>query len=116
MGYFFLKVAITTVLIIVISEVSKRSSLIGALLASIPVVSVIAMIWLYIDTKDITKISALSTSVFWLVIPSLSLFLTLPILLKQGVNFYTSLSASIGVTIACYWMMISILSHFGIKL
>ena len=75
MIYTITKVAITTILIVAISEVAKRSSLAGALLASIPLVSVLAMIWLYVDTKDIEKVSNLATSVFWLVLPSLVLFI-----------------------------------------
>jgi hypothetical protein len=99
-----------------ISEIAKRSTFIGAILASVPLVSVLAMIWLYIDTKDVTKISSLSTSVFWLVIPSLALFLALPLLLKQGLNFYLSISISIGLTVGCYWIMVSALNHFGVEL
>ena len=52
MTYYLVKIAVTTGLIVIISEVAKRSSLVGAILASIPLVSVLAMIWLYIDTKD----------------------------------------------------------------
>jgi len=114
--YYLVKIAITTVLIIAIAEIAKRSSFAGALLASVPLVSVLAMFWLYIDTKDVTKVSALSTSVFWLVLPSLALFVTLPVLLKQGLNFYLSMSISIGITLGCYFLMISLLNHFGVKL
>ena len=74
------------------------------------------MIWLYIDTKDVAKVSALASSVFWLVIPSLALFVTLPVLLKQGMNFYLSMSISILVTIVCYWLIVTVLNQFGIKL
>ena len=116
MIYYLFKIAITTVLIVAISEIAKRSSFAGALLASIPLVSVLAMLWLYIDSRDVTKVSALSTSVFWLVLPSLVLFVTLPLLLKQGLNFYLSMSISIGVTVLCYWLLVSILVHFGVKL
>ncbi|MFZ2891374.1 DUF3147 family protein [Sulfuricurvum sp.] len=116
MMYYIMKVAITTILIVLISEIAKRSSFWGAVLASIPLISVLAMIWLYVDTKDIDKISALSTGVFWLVLPSLALFVTLPILLKQGVGFYLSLMVSLIVTVVCYWGMVSILNHYGIKL
>jgi hypothetical protein len=87
----------------------------GALLASIPLVSVLAMIWLYIDTKDIEKVSALATTVFWLVLPSLVLFISLPVLLKQGLNFYPSISLSIGFTIGAYWLMVFALNHYGVK-
>jgi hypothetical protein len=114
--YYLVKIVITTVLIVVISEIAKRSTFIGAILASVPLVSVLAMIWLYIDTKDVTKISSLSISVFWLVIPSLALFLALPLLLKQGLNFYLSISISIGLTVGCYWLMVSALNHFGVEL
>lgn len=116
MGYYLVKIAVTTVLIVAISEIAKRSSFVGAILASIPLISVLAMLWLYIDTKDVTKVSALSTSVFWLVLPSLTLFVALPILLKQGLNFYLSISISIALTVGCYWLMVSTLNHFGIEL
>ena len=116
MVYYIVKVLTTTVLIVAISEIAKRSSFIGAVLASIPLVSVLAMIWLYIDTRDVSKISSLSTSIFWLVIPSLTLFLSLPILLKQGFNFYFSISIAIAITIISYWLMIYVLNYFGVKL
>lgn len=116
MAYYLFKIAVTTVLIVLISEVAKRSSLIGAILASIPLVSVLAMIWLYIDTGDSGKISALATSIFWLVIPSLVLFLALPLLLNQGVNFYLSMAISIALTAGCYLLMVMVLPRFGITL
>ena len=116
MAYYALKIVITTLLIVLISEIAKRSSFVGAILASVPLVSVLAMLWLYIDTKNISKVSELSSSIFWLVLPSLTLFITLPLLLKQGINFYLSISLSTGITIFSYWLMISVLNHFGIKL
>jgi len=116
MFFYLIKIIITLTLILVISEISKCSSYIGALLASIPLISVLAMIWLYVDTKDIAKISQLATSVFWLVLASLPLFIVLPVLLKQGINFYISMSVSVVITIFCYWVMIRALSRFNIQL
>lgn len=116
MTYYLFKIAITTTLVVLISEIAKRSSLFAAVLASIPLVSVLAMIWLYVETRNIDKISQLSTSVFWLVIPSLALFVVLPILLKQGLHFYLSISLSILVTVSCYWLMLITLGYFNIKL
>lgn len=116
MLYYILKIAVTTLLIVLISEIAKRSSFWGAVLASIPLISVLAMVWLYVETKDIAKISALSTSVFWLVLPSLVLFILLPVLLKQGLHFYLSLSLSLLVTVACYWVTVLVLQHYGVKL
>jgi hypothetical protein len=116
MIYYALKVFISALLIVAIAEISKRSSLLGSLLASIPLVSVLAIIWIYVDTKDVEKISALSSSIFWLVIPSLALFVALPLLLKQGVAFYLSLGISIAITAICYWLMLAVLGYYNIKL
>jgi hypothetical protein len=116
MFYYIIKVVLSAVLIVAVSEASKKSSLIGGILASIPLVSVLAMIWLYIETKDIQKISQLSTSVFWLVLPSLSMFLLLPYLLKLKLDFFLALLISIVVMVLCYYAMIFILTKFGIKI
>lgn len=106
----------TAVLIVAISEIAKRSSFFGALLAALPLISLLAILWLYIDTKDVLKVSALTTSIFWLVLPSLALFITLPLLLKHGLNFYVSISISIGLTVGCYWLMVTLLNHYGVKI
>ena len=116
MAYYIVKIALTTVLIVAVSEIAKRSSLIAAILASIPLISVLAMIWLYLDTSDVKKVSDLASSIFWLVLPSLALFVSLPLLLKQGLNFYLSLGISVAVTVFCYWMMVTVLNHYGVKL
>ena len=116
MAYYIVKVVISAILIVAISEISKRSSLVGAVLASIPLVSVIAMIWLYIDTRDVDRVAGLASSIFWLVLPSLALFLALPLLLKHGFNFYLSMTLSILVTIGCYWLMITLLDRAGVEL
>lgn len=116
MVYYVLKIAITTALIVLISEIAKRSTFLGAVLASIPVVSVLAMIWIYTETKDIEKISQFSISVFWLVIPSLVFFILLPLLLKKGIGFYMSLGVSALITLIVYYAMISVFEKIGMKL
>jgi hypothetical protein len=88
----------------------------GALLASLPLTSVLAMLWLYLDTKEIGKVAELATGIFWLVIPSLVFFISLPFLLKKGVNFYLSMGISMSVTAGCYFLMITLLTRFGSKL
>jgi hypothetical protein len=114
MLYATLKVLITSVLVVAVSEAAKRSSLFGALLASLPLVSVLAFIWLYIETGDSEKIASLAQGIFWLVLPSLVLFLALPFLLRHGIGFYLSLSLSIGLTAGAYFLMAYALSRFGI--
>ena len=116
MAYYIVKIIITALLVVLIAEISKRSSLIASILASVPLVSVLAMVWLYIDTKDTDKISALSTGIFWLVIPSLALFVSLPVLLRKEINFYISMGTAIVITVICYYIMIVVLGKFGIKL
>jgi len=110
------KITVTVLLIVVISEVAKRSTLMGGILASVPLVSVLALIWLYVETRDVQKIVDLSYSVFWLVIPSLALFVVLPVLLKREVNFYISLGMALLVTVISYIIMVTLLNKLGIKL
>ena len=116
MTYLALKILITSVIVVLISEIAKQSSFLGSILASVPIVSVLAMTWLYIETKDVLKVIDLSRGIFWLVIPSLTLFLVLPILLKYGISFYGSLFISIGTTEVSYYLLILGLNQFGIKL
>jgi hypothetical protein len=87
MGYFLVKTFITAIIIAGISELTRRYTLWAALLASLPLTSILAFIWVYVEQKDQQKIIELSYSVFWLVIPSLVFFLALPLLLKQGFSF-----------------------------
>ena len=116
MTYYIIKIVITTALVVLISEMSRRNSVLGAILASIPLVSVLAMIWVYGETRDAGQIVTLSRSIFWLVLPSLLLFLLLPVLLERGYNFYASLLASIGVTIVGYYATIAIFRQLGFRL
>ncbi len=115
MTYYIVKVAITTALVLLVSEIGKRSSLAGAVLASVPLVSVLAMIWLYVETRDAGQVAVLSRTVFWLVLPSLALFLLLPPLLDRGYSFYPSLAVSILATIVAYFVTIAIVRHFSLQ-
>jgi len=116
MYYYITKILVSAVLIVLISEISKRSSLLGAILASIPLLSVIAIFWLYFETKDAEKIATLSKDIFWLVLPSLSLFIVLPILLRAKVNFYVSMLVSCSVMVVLYFIMLWLLRKFGVNI
>lgn len=116
MFYMLSKLFISAFLILIISEIAKRNSLMGSIFASIPLISVLAMIWLYIDTKNVQAISMLSRDIFWLVLPSLILFLTLPILLKNKIAFYNALAISLALTVVGYFFMILILKKFNVKM
>ena len=99
---FALKVAISALLIAAVSELGKRSSLLGAMLAALPVTSLLAFVWLYRDTGDAMKVAALSQDILWLVLPSLLLFVLLPVLLRQGWQFWSALGVSCAVTVVAY--------------
>lgn len=114
MSYYLIKLIVSAALIVLVSEVSKRYSLIGGLLASLPLVSYLAMIWLYADTKDVKKVADLSTNIFWLVFPSLALFVALPLLLKKWA-FVPSLVTGTLVMFVCYGAMIFVLRRFGVS-
>jgi hypothetical protein len=116
MTQYIVKIVVTAALVIAITEVSKRSSLLGGLLASLPLTSMLALVWFYIDTKDTGKVAALTTSIFWLVLPSLALFIALPLLLKTKLNFYAALGGATAIMLACYGMMLLLLRKFGINL
>ena len=111
-----IKLILSSGIIVLVSEIAKKSTFFGGLIASIPLISVLSMLWLYLDTRDIEKIKNLSNSILWMIIPSLTLFLSLPILINIGFNFYLSLIISIVLTIGCYSMTLLILTHYGIKL
>lgn len=115
MAYYITKLIITTVLIVLISEIAKRSSLMGALLAAIPLVSILAMTWMYIDTNSSTKAVEFSNSIVWLIAPSMTLFIAFPILIKRGLGFYPSMFISISMTILAYYSVIFTLEKLGIR-
>ena len=113
--HYFIKVFISSAIIVLVSEISKRDNLLGGLVASIPIVSVLSMIWLYIDTNDIDKVKALANGILWMIFPSMSFFIVLPILINCGIKFYLSLTISILITMVCYLSTISFMNYFGFK-
>lgn len=115
MIYYAIKVLISAALIVLVSELAKRNSLLAALVASLPVTSLLAFVWLYWDTGDAARVSSLSLDIFWLVIPSLALFLALPLFLRMGWGFWISLLAAIAVTGLCYGVLFFLLRHLGLR-
>jgi hypothetical protein len=114
MVYYAVKVLLSAVLIVLVTELAKRSTLAGALIASLPLTSVLAFVWLYWDTRDAAKVADLSIDIFWLVIPSLALLVALPLLIRLGWGFWSSLFAAMAVTIVCYGAAVVVLRRFGV--
>lgn len=116
MLYMALKVGISALVIVAVAEIAKRSSGVAALLAALPMTSLLAFVWLRIDGMEPEHIAALSGQIFWLVLPSLVLFLLLPVLIRLGVEFWLSLTLSVAATGLCYLAMLPVLRKFGVEL
>ena len=116
MAYYVLKLFVSAAIIVTVSEVAKVNAGLGALIKSLPLVSILAMVWIYVDTRDTGTIAELSFSTFWLVLPTLPMFLVLPTLLRHGWGFYASLTASVGVMLLCYVVAVPLLGRFGIAI
>lgn len=110
------KVLVTVVLVIAISELGKRSSFWGAILASLPITSLLAFVWLYTGTGNAELVAKLSRSIFWLVLASLPLFLLLPALLLRGMAFWPALGVACLVSIGCYFGLIFVLGRLHVQL
>jgi len=111
--YYALRTIISAMIIVAVAEIAKRSTAVGALIASLPLTSLLAFVWLYRDTHDTARISGLSLDIFWLVIPSLVLFLALPLFIRLGWGFWLSLAGAIFVTAACYAGLFWLLRRLG---
>jgi len=116
MVQYAIKIGLSALILVAIAEVAKRSTFWAAALASLPLTSLLAFIWLYIDTGDTHRIAALSSGIFWLVLPSLLLFVLLPMLLRSGLGFWFSLLTASAATALAYLGMIKLLALFDIEL
>lgn len=116
MWYLVTKTLLTALVIVAISELAKRSSFWAAALASIPLTSLLAFVWLYLESGDGEKVAALSQDIFWLVIPSLVIFVLLPILLRSGLNFWLSLGSACFATALAYGATVWVLARTGAHL
>lgn len=116
MGYLALKSVVSALLIAFASEVAKRYPGFGALIASLPLVSVLGMIWLWRDRPDAANMAAHSSATFWYVLPSLPMFLVIAALLRHGWPFWLALGAGCVLTIVLYVTMTWIAPRFGLQL
>lgn len=110
------KVIVAAILIVAATEVAKRVPRIGGLILSLPLTSIIALVWFYALERDSEKVAALSFSTFWFVLPSLLLLVLLPLLLRRGVAFPVALPLACAITAAAYALWPAALRPFGIKL
>jgi hypothetical protein len=116
MLYLALKALISGVIVAAVSEIAKRYPGLGGLVASLPLVSVLGMMWLWRDTHDPDRMAAHATGTFWFVLPSLPMFLLIPVLLKRGTGFWPALGAGCVLTMALYLAVATIGPRLGLRL
>lgn len=116
MLYLVIKAVVSAIIIVIVSETARRNPGTGALIASLPLISVLGMIWLWRDTQDVARMAEHSAATFWYVLPSLPMFLLIPVLLKRGFGFWPALVAGCVLTMALYSAMVWAGPRVGLKL
>ena len=116
MTFLIIKALVSGVLIAVVSEVARKFPGLGGLIASLPLISVLGMMWLWRATEDPDRMATHALATFWFVLPSLPMFLLIPLMLKRGVPFWPTLAAGCVLTMALYATMVWLGPRFGLKL
>ena len=116
MTYLISKYLITAFVIVMVSEIAKRSDKLGSLVSSLPLVTILVMVWLYIENQSTEKIANHAYYTFWYVIPTLPMFLIIPYLLSRGYTFSMALSIGIVITFFCFIITTYIAKFFGVDL
>ncbi len=116
MSYFAIKAILSGLLIAAISEIARRSPGAAALVASLPLISILGMIWLWRDTGDANRLASHAEATFWYVLPSLPMFLLFPWLLRSGFGFWLSLGAGCVVTVLLYLLLLWLAPRFNLPL
>jgi uncharacterized membrane protein (GlpM family) len=115
MNWIIFKYLLTAGVVVLISEVAKRSDRLGGLIAALPLVTVLALIWLYVENQSSEKISNHAYYTFWYVLPTLPMFLIFPYLLKKF-GFWVTLSLSMVITLIIFYIFAKVMKSFGVEL
>ena len=113
---FVTRAILSGLIIAIIAVIGRKAPALGALVASLPLISLMGMIWLWRDTTDAKLLADHAEATFWYVLPSLPMFLLIPRMLRAGQNFWLSLGAGIVMTILLYLLTIGIAARFGVRL
>lgn len=116
MFYLATKAVLSAIIIVIVSETARRNPGTGALIASLPLISVLGMIWLWRDTQDVARMAEHSSATFWYVLPSLPMFLLIPMLLKRGVGFWPALVVGCALTMLLYTALTFLAPRLGIRI
>jgi hypothetical protein len=116
MALLITKFLVTSFMIVLISEVAKRTDKLGALIASLPLVTIMVMIWLHIEKQGAEKIANHAYYTLWYVLPTLPMFAQIPWMLRKGHHFWLTLGTGILLTFACFLLTAWIGKKFGVEL
>ena len=111
-----IKAALSGGVIVAVSELAKRNNTAASIVHSLPLVSLLALIWLYTGTRDTALVARHMGGTFWFVLPSLPMFLFVPLLLRRGVAFWPALAAGVALTVALYFLTMRLLKAAGVNL
>jgi len=109
------KYCLTAAVVILVSELAKRSDRLGGFVAAIPLVTFLTLIWLYVEHQPQEKIANHAWYTFWYVVPTLPMFLAFPVLLPR-IGFWLTMLASVVITVACFGLFAVLARRFGIEL
>lgn len=115
MGWLITKYLITAGVVVAVSEIAKRSDKLGGFVAALPLITFLALIWLYVEKQPLEKISNHAWYTFWYVVPTLPMFLAFPYLLPR-IGFWFTMLASVGITVVCFGLFALAVRQFGVQL
>lgn len=115
MSWLITKYFVTAAVVVLVSELAKRSDKLGGLVAALPLVTILALVWLYVEHQPDQKIANHAWYTFWYVVPTLPMFLAFPALLPR-LGFWPTLLACVVITVACFGLFALLVRRFGIEL
>ena len=116
MWWLAVKALVSGIIVAAVSEIAKRYPGLGGLIASLPLVSVLGMLWLWNEKPDAANMASHAEATFWFVLPSLPMFIAIPVMLRSGFNFYVALALGCALTIVLYLAMLALGPRLGIRL
>ncbi len=113
---FWVRAGLSGLIVAAVALLARRNPAMGALVASLPLVSLLAMTWLWHDTGDTARVAAHVEATFWYVLPSLPMFLAIPTALRHGIGYWPAVSAGCGLTTLLYLVAVMVAARFGVRL
>lgn len=115
MSWIVAKYALTAALVVLVSEIAKRSDKLGGFVAALPLVTLLTLVWLYVERQSPEKIANHAWYTFWYVLPTLPMFALFPLMHRHG-GFWGALAGSVVLTVVCFALLAWVMRRFGVEL